>query len=137
MDPPDDGGLSNVTNYNRTVLMANQNGNNSNSVGLAELTALAELTGTSLDPRILVALVEVQSQFRDKQAELSKQLEIGKVTREQYLDRVNSLIRDAMDHNLKVLGQDRFKKLFGQAGFQPEGLIDPKTFLEHRSNKLP
>jgi hypothetical protein len=123
-------GSDKLSNYNRAALMANRNGMDEEKIGLAELTALVEIgLGKRLDDATFKQLAEIQFALRSEQEELLRQLETGKISDKEYLDRFSRALVSAMKQSQNLLGFERFKSIFGEAGFQPERLIDPEIFF--------
>jgi hypothetical protein len=121
--------------YDRAVLMANQNDRDDEKVRLAELSALVELgLGTKLNVETFSKLAEIQFSLRQEQKKLATILQDGKITEKQYLGYFNSALSNAINQTQKLLGPDRFKAIFGEAGYQPEQLIDPEIFLNQQSH---
>jgi hypothetical protein len=103
---------------------------------VAKLAALAEMAlGHPLDQPTLNRLLAIQATLRVEQSKLVDLLDAGELTPDQYLTRLNSEVQRAMGENLKVLGEDRFQAIFGEAGRHPEGLVDRKLFMEHALSK--
>lgn len=102
-------------------------------VRLAELAALIEYKlGEPLDKAAFSELASIQLSLWRSQEKLSSELLGGKLKEEQYLEYLNRAIKDAMIENQKVLGFERFKIIFGDAGYRSEQMIDPDIFLKQR-----
>jgi hypothetical protein len=110
--------------------MAHENAKNDKDAQLAELSALVELgLGGRLDPKTFDELASIQFALRAEQEKLAGLLESGKLDPKQYLSSLNAVLRRAMEQSHKVLGGERFLAIFGEAGLQPENLVDPETFF--------
>ncbi|WP_316190848.1 MULTISPECIES: hypothetical protein [unclassified Bradyrhizobium] len=73
-------------------------------------------------------LTEIHSSFRRAQAALSKSLEEGRISPEQYLVHFKSLLQESMTRNERVLGHQNFVSVFGEAGLEPTGIVNDDTF---------
>ena len=49
---------------------------------------------------------------------------------EEYLGRLNAILKTMMDQMRAALGDERFNIVFGEAGEHPEGLVDRGTFMD-------
>lgn len=76
-----------------------------------------------------LALAEIQDWFDGQQRAHVESLETGRTERHAYLAAMNELLAQAMARYSEVLGETRFVKVFGEAGFEPDKLIDRATFL--------
>jgi hypothetical protein len=100
---------------------------------VAEFAAIAEATlGTRLDQPTRENLVRIQSALQAEQARLAVILEAREISDEQYLTAVNSILALALRECRSLLGGERFMAIFGEAGFVPEGIIDPEAFYAGR-----
>lgn len=89
-----------------------------------ELRAMAELSlDGGLDETTLTQLVHIQTDFAEAQQELEQQLERREMTPQQYGEALNGRFGMAMGRCRQLLGSDRFQMLFGEAGYNPEGLV--------------
>jgi hypothetical protein len=119
--------------YDRTIMMIYNEPANS-SPDLAELKALVKLgLGQPLDEATFAKLAASQTELRALQEQLANDLAQQKILPEQYLERLNAAMREAMARNRGLLGENKFKRIFGDAGYEPEKLIDRETFLESQS----
>jgi hypothetical protein len=110
--------------------MANQGGMDEEKIRRAELSALVEMgLGEHLDEDTFHKLADIQSSLRSEQEKLASLLEIGKISDKKYLLDFNQALRHAMEESKMLLGDKRFKSIFGYAGTEPEKLIDPKIFI--------
>jgi hypothetical protein len=122
--------LDKLSIYNRAVFMTDQSDMDEERVRLNELSALVELgLGKRLDDATFDKLAAIQNSLRAEQQKLSKYVADGVIKDKDYLSHLNSAVRRAMDESKKLLGYERFKSIFGEAGNQPEQLIDPKIFF--------
>jgi hypothetical protein len=98
---------------------------------LAELSALTEMAlGYPLDRDTLRALRDIQAELWRSRSALVARLHNGELTPDQYLDQLNGSIRLAMGKSQYLLGVERFRKIFGDPGENPEGLVNRYTFME-------
>jgi hypothetical protein len=99
-------------------------------VEVARAEALVESSlGEELDGETFDALAAIQAGLRHTQADLAASLDAGRTSREGYLERLNDALETSMEQSRRLLGEDRFQKLFGEAGEHPRELIDRDTFL--------
>lgn len=80
---------------------------------------------------------EIQAKFDEarrrmwaEHASLVEALDSKRITPEAYFDRFVETMRNSMAGLKTIMGDDRFYKVFGEAGEHPEGMIDRKTFLD-------
>jgi hypothetical protein len=98
---------------------------------LTEFLALAEgALGHRLDERARRSLRKIQTDFRHRQEQLVRVLDLNAVTPEEYLDQFNALVKATMDRMRAVLGEERFNIIFGEVGRHPEGLVERSTFMD-------
>jgi hypothetical protein len=98
---------------------------------VAEFLALVEATlAYRVDQPTLAKLAAIQANLQHTQAEIASWLDAGEIKPEQYLELLNTLLRSAMEQSRILLGDERFYAVFGEAGKNPEGLVDRATFLE-------
>jgi hypothetical protein len=98
---------------------------------LTEFLALAEgALGHRLDERTRRSLRKIQTDFRRRQEQLVRVLDLKVVTPEEYLDQFNALLKTTMDRMRVVLGEERFNIIFGEVGGHPEGLVERSTFID-------
>jgi hypothetical protein len=119
--------------YDRTIMMM-RNDTVSSSPDLVELKALVKLgLGQPLDDTTFAKLAASQTELRAIQEQLADDLTQQKILPEQYLDRINAALSDAMTRNQALLGETRFRRIFGDAGYEPEKLVDREAFLKSQS----
>jgi hypothetical protein len=115
--------------------MANQSDMDEDAVRLAELSALVQLgLGKRLEDATFNALAEIQLSLQKYQEMLAFEFESGKIAEKEYVDRLSSVLRDAMKRSQKLLGFDRFRSIFGDAGDQPERLLDVDILPDHEQH---
>jgi hypothetical protein len=101
---------------------------------MSELSALVRATlGRSLDKATFNSLAAIQAEFRLSQAELVEKLETHEIASEEYLARLNEALRKAMGASKRLLGPERFRALFGEAGDHPEHLARPDIFFSEQA----
>jgi len=101
---------------------------------MGELSALVKATlGDSIDERTVDALVHTQAAMKRGQAHLVHLLDTHEISPDDYLIRLNALLRMWMEHSEKLLGTERFHIIFGEAGDHPEDLIDVEAFFQDQS----
>ncbi len=74
-------------------------------------------------------LLKEKSEFHALQAELVNALGEGVIDKRVYLKRTNEILRVSMEKNRFILGDERFSRVFGETGYEPDGLIDESIFL--------
>jgi hypothetical protein len=98
---------------------------------LTEILALVEMAlGQRLETPMRQSLQRIQRDFLRRQARLVRNLDLGIVAPEEYLKQLNTLLRSKMDRTQVLLGDERFKSVFGEAGRNPESLVDRSTFMD-------
>lgn len=76
------------------------------------------------------ALAEIQDSFDEQQKKARVAcLEAGRIDKAAYLAAMNALLADMMARDSAVLGETRFLRVFGRAGYEPDKLIDEAIFL--------
>jgi hypothetical protein len=97
----------------------------------AELTAMTNVfLGANYDPMKRNRVENLQVDLHRKQAELAHRLQLGQVSREEFVTVANALIKDTFEKCEDVLGPDDFCKLFGAPPSELVGLIDRRAFLD-------
>jgi hypothetical protein len=98
---------------------------------LAELSALVEMAlGHPIEPETLATLRAIQVELWNARSDLVTRLHDGEITPDQYLERLHDAIRGAMSRSLSLLGEERFQRIFGESGRNPEGLVNRNIFME-------
>jgi len=106
---------------------------------MTDRTALSEELSELIETRLrdglsneqFNGLVDAIDRMRRSQRELARELAAGDLPgRELYLVRLNTLLRKFADEALALIGDRSFRAIFGDAGFQPEQMIDRKAFLQ-------
>lgn len=69
---------------------------------------------------------------RAMQAWLAHQLQDKIISPEEYLDALTASMKFNMNLIDRILGRERFLKVFGEAGLHPEGMINRELFLEEQ-----
>lgn len=85
--------------------------------------------GYKPSPEVMRMLLSARNELRTRQNVLENLLSDQKITKELYLDRLISALYKWSRRAQTILGNEQFFKVFGEAGFHPEGLIDRETFL--------
>ena len=117
--------------YNSTVSGAHMTAGTDETIRVAELSALVEMAlGHPLDQETFQALATVQAALWSVRTALTKRLQNGELSPNQFLDQMDSSLRSAMEQSRVLLGDERFEMIFGHAGEHPEGLINATTFME-------
>lgn len=102
---------------------------------------LAELVESSLggplDKDTFEGLYVIQKEMRFAQEILVMQFDKKILSSEGYLERFNNLLLTAMTDSRTLLGDERFMKIFGEAGLHPEGMVDRQKFFETHGKNLP
>ena len=123
--------------YDEAILMAHRS-TRSEDVEATELAALVQRKlGHELEAKTFQDLLTVQKALRDRRAFLAQQLATKRITPEEYLSQFNMALRQAMMQNKNLLGAEKFRAIFGDAGDQPELLVDRKAFFNQDFSKLP
>lgn len=123
-------GLVKMGGYNGAGSKVNAMATVQESAQVDELSALVQKSlGRPLDGATLGSLLANQEWLRQRQGELVTAFDAGQLTPEEYLKRLNEALRSTMEFNRYLLGDERFFKIFGEAGVRPEGLVDRQTFL--------
>lgn len=98
---------------------------------LAELSALVEMAlGYPLEPKILADLYTIQLNLWWARSCLVTNLQNREITPDQYLNRLHEALQSAMDQSRALLGEERFQMIFGEAGKNPNGLVNRTVFME-------
>jgi hypothetical protein len=98
---------------------------------LTELSALVEMAlGHPLDQETFRALFSIQKELWNLRTALTTRLNNGELTPNRYLVQLDVGLRLAMEQSRVLLGDERFKLIFGEAGERPESLINATTFME-------
>ena len=96
---------------------------------VAELAHLVEQgLGGPLDAALFGELFRIQAGLRTRQQELAVMFERQDLPPDAYLGRLNDALRASMAHSRALLGDERFLAIFGEAGLEPEGLVDRERF---------
>jgi hypothetical protein len=106
------------------------------AIRMTELSELVEAgLGGPLDRPTFDALAVIQMRLRRTQAELVSSLDRGRISPEKYLEDVTAALRTASLESQKLLGRARFLAIFGEAGLQPEGMIDRDAFVAQQRRR--
>jgi hypothetical protein len=98
---------------------------------LTEFLKLAEGSlRHQLDQSTRRSLRRVQKNYSARQQRLVQALDVGALDPEEYLDRLNALLKAMMAQMRIVLGEEQFFIVFGEAGRHPEVLVDRDTFMD-------
>jgi hypothetical protein len=124
--------LSSMTElYNSSVSEARMTAVTEEATRLTELSALVEMAlGHPLDQETFRALSSIQTALWNLRTALTTRLNNGELTPNQYLVQLDASLRSAMEQSRVLLGDERFKMIFGEAGEHPERLINATTFME-------
>lgn len=134
---PDRNDSVRLAKYDQAISRVHAEAADEESIRLGELSALIESTlGRPLDKQTFDALATIQMKLQRAQSDLVQALDRGLLGPEQYLEAVNTALRKAMADSRDLLGRDRFSTIFGQAGFEPEGLIDKDAFLSGHAARM-
>ena len=124
--------LSSMTEfYNSAVSDGRVKSATEEAARLTELSALVGVAlGHPLDQETFQALSSIQTALWNVRTALMGRLHSGELTPNQFLNQMDASLRLAMEQSRALLGDERFKLIFGEAGEHPEGLINPTTFME-------
>ena len=96
-----------------------------------ELRAMfASFLGEDYDKEKILRVEAFQSQLRNAQAYLARQLEQGQIKPAQYVDSLNQLLAGCFLKVEEVLGAADFELLFGGSKEEQGGFIDKRVFLK-------
>jgi hypothetical protein len=96
----------------------------------AELAAFFESAlSRTLPTSLLDQLMAARREFRERQMYLVGNLETHAISRQGYLEQFNAALTKMMEKNRELLGVSDFIRVYGEAGLNPQGLIDPNVFL--------
>lgn len=82
-----------------------------------------------LPDALVQQLFAVKVEFRERQESLMRKLDHNEISRENYLRQFNAALAKMMEKNRELLGDSDFSRVYGEAGFQPEGLVNPNIFF--------
>jgi len=117
--------------YNLAVSAARMTSVAEENTQLVELSAMVEMAlGQPIERETLEALQAVQRELWRSRSELVRRLHAGELTPDQYLDQLHASIATAMGQSRSLLGEERFQIIFGEAGKNPEGLVNRTIFME-------
>ena len=112
--------------YDRTIMMM-RNDTVSSSPDLVELKALVKLgLGQPLDDTTFAKLAASQTELRAIQEQLADDLTQQKILPEQYLDRINAALSDAMTRNQALLGETRLDAFSAMRAMSRRSLLTEK-----------
>jgi len=101
-----------------------------NSSSRAELQALADASlGPQYDQTKIATIINLQQMLHREQEDLVRQLDRQFISRKQYLERLNVLLRRIYSQCEQILGSQDFEKLFGAPLNQIDHMVDPDVFL--------
>lgn len=122
--------------YNSAVVKRPEPSADENTTRLADLSALVEsCLGGRLDPGVFTKLAQIQKELWSAESVLDQALGAGEISDDTYLERTNAAARIAMQKSRALLGDKRFYAIFGDAGDEPDSLIDSEAFLA-RANRV-
>jgi hypothetical protein len=117
--------------YNLAVSTGRTTSGAEEGTQLAELSAMIEMAlGHPIDGETLRALRAIQAELWRSGSELVRRLHGGELDPDQYLDQLHASIAGAMSQSRSLLGEQRFEIIFGDAGKNPEELINRTIFME-------
>jgi hypothetical protein len=100
------------------------------STSRAELQALADASlGPHYDQNKIAAIINLQRMLHRDQDNLVLELDRQLISRNQYLERLNALLRRIYSECEKILGSQDFEKLFGAPLNQIDHMVDADVFL--------
>jgi hypothetical protein len=99
------------------------------------LAAASHSAEIQLDEPSALELASIQEDFRREQAQLVAAFDRGILSHEQYLKEFGSLAQRTMDRARRLLGEEKFLRIFGVAGLRPDSLIDPETFRQRTARR--
>jgi hypothetical protein len=103
---------------------------------LAELAALIEMKIGPVEEPILLEMFRIQTDLQSADSRAALLLDIGEISPEQYLDRLNEHMRLAMERNRQVLGKEKFDAFFGYAVINPDVPTEERNiFLQKHATK--
>jgi hypothetical protein len=103
---------------------------NPDDASRAELQALADASlGPQYDQTKIATIINLQQMLHSNQDDLVRQLDQRFISKKQYLDKLNDLLRRVYSECEKVLGRQDFEKLFGAPLNQIDHMVDPDVFL--------
>ena len=81
------------------------------------------------------AVLDLQTKLHRFQAAAAEQLDDGRLSPEDYVDRFNHVLHLIFAECARVLGASDFEKLFGGTVDEMQGYIDKRTFLATRAGE--
>jgi hypothetical protein len=103
---------------------------------VAEFTALIETKlGHPVEQPTLDRVMVIQADLRRIQVQLTRWLDTGEITPDQYFEMFVGALRSSMNECRGVLGDQRFKAVFGKLGKHPEQLADRDAFMSQFQEK--
>lgn len=88
------------------------------------------LGGEPVHPELQAEFDVLHNVMQGEQQTLVVALYEKRITPGECLDRFLTILKGSMRELKVLLGEDRFYRVFGEAGDHPEGMIDRKTFLD-------
>ncbi len=95
----------------------------------SELSALIEAAslGHPVGDQKLEALLKIQEDLHASQQQLARWLLVKKITKADYVAKLDAVMKEAALAGEKVLGFDDFHKVFGEFGIQ--SILDTNVFI--------
>jgi len=95
----------------------------------SELSALIEAASLShpIGSQKLEALLKIQEDLRANQEQLARWLLLKRITKTEYVAKLDTVMREAALAGEEVLGFDDFHKVFGE--FNVQSVLDVKAFV--------
>jgi hypothetical protein len=95
----------------------------------SELFALIEAASLShpIGEQKLKALLKIQENLRASQEQLAQWLLVKKITKTEYVAKLDTVMRENARAGEEVLGFDDFHKVFGE--FSVQSILDVKAFV--------
>jgi hypothetical protein len=131
-DPPGGGG----NGMGETVMGLKFDGNEESRREVRAILSNAKL-GHPIESSKFDRLSMIHSRFRSIRDDLTSRFQKGEISDKEYLTRFNLALQETMVQNEEVLGHDDFVSVFGTAGLEPEGLVDPKVFFSETGKEPP
>jgi len=104
---------------------------------VAELRALIEAApGVRVSQKTFEYLLSVRSRLWEEQSHLADLLDQHQIDEDDFLEGMKQTQHAAMMACRSILGND-FIRIFGEAGLEPEHVIDRDLFLEQHNSQDP
>jgi len=102
---------------------------------VVELMDMFESANVELDEPTFVKFASLQKGMRRKMAQSAADLAADRISPETFFDRENARFKEFMGSARKLLGDERYKAVFGDAGENPQLPANRKTFLDGQKRR--